>query len=108
MRHPGPNPDSNPDIAQPPYDVLLDDYEKGMTAARLTEIFDEVGSSSGLRMAAMRSDEVGLRRGPAGHQTSTWEASKLRLGLPDMEARPNVMPWGTPDTWHARATVPEC
>jgi carboxypeptidase Taq len=25
-----------------PYDVLLDDYEKGMTSKRLDEIFDEV------------------------------------------------------------------
>jgi Zn-dependent M32 family carboxypeptidase len=26
-----------------PYDVLLDEYEKGMTSARLDEIFTEVG-----------------------------------------------------------------
>ncbi|KAI8464429.1 MAG: putative carboxypeptidase [Monoraphidium minutum] len=30
------------DPARDPYDVLLDDYEKGMTAARLDGIFDEV------------------------------------------------------------------
>jgi carboxypeptidase Taq len=31
------------DPSLPPYDVLLDDYEKGMTSARLDEIFAEVG-----------------------------------------------------------------
>lgn len=30
------------DPAAPAYDVLLDDYEKGMTSARLDEIFAEV------------------------------------------------------------------
>ncbi|KIZ02696.1 carboxypeptidase Taq [Monoraphidium neglectum] len=30
------------DPSKDPYDVLLDDYEKGMTAARLDEIFEEV------------------------------------------------------------------
>jgi len=28
-----------------PYDVLLDDYEKGMTSARLDEIFSQVRQS---------------------------------------------------------------
>ena len=32
------------DPTKPVYDVLLDDYEKGMTAARLDEIFAEVGA----------------------------------------------------------------
>jgi carboxypeptidase Taq len=31
------------DPSLPAYDVLLDDYEKGMTSARLDEIFAEVG-----------------------------------------------------------------
>jgi hypothetical protein len=31
------------DPSKDAYDVLLDDYEKGMTAARLDEIFAEVG-----------------------------------------------------------------
>ncbi len=31
------------DPAKDPYDVLLDDYEKGMTADRLDAIFKEVG-----------------------------------------------------------------
>ena len=30
------------DPSRPIYDVLLDDYEKGMTSARLEEIFSEV------------------------------------------------------------------
>ena len=30
------------DSSRPIYDVLLDDYEKGMTSARLEEIFSEV------------------------------------------------------------------
>ena len=30
------------DSSRPIYDVLLDDYEKGMTSARLEEIFTEV------------------------------------------------------------------
>lgn len=30
------------DAAADPYDVLLDDYEKGVTAARLDEVFAEV------------------------------------------------------------------
>lgn len=30
------------DPTKPAYDVLLDDYEKGMTSARLDEIFSEV------------------------------------------------------------------
>lgn len=30
------------DPSRDPYDVLLEDYEKGMTGARLDEIFDEV------------------------------------------------------------------
>lgn len=30
------------DLSKPAYDVLLDDYEKGMTSARLDEIFSEV------------------------------------------------------------------
>ena len=30
------------DSSRPMYDVLLDDYEKGMTSARLDEIFAEV------------------------------------------------------------------
>ena len=31
------------DPARPIYDVLLDDFEKGMSSARLDEIFTEVG-----------------------------------------------------------------
>jgi Zn-dependent M32 family carboxypeptidase len=34
------------DPSSDPYDVLLDDYEKGLTAARLDEIFAEVGGRS--------------------------------------------------------------
>ena len=30
------------DSSRPIYDVLLDDFEKGMTSARLDEIFSEV------------------------------------------------------------------
>ena len=32
------------DPTKPAYDVLLDDYEKGMTSARLDEVFGQVGS----------------------------------------------------------------
>ena len=33
------------DPSKDAYDVLLDDYEKGMTGARMDEIFEEVGIS---------------------------------------------------------------
>jgi Zn-dependent M32 family carboxypeptidase len=35
------------DPSAPAYNVLLDDYEKGMTSARLDEIFAEVGGTGG-------------------------------------------------------------
>eukprot|EP00878_Enallax_costatus_P001574 GHUV01001725.1.p1 GENE.GHUV01001725.1~~GHUV01001725.1.p1 ORF type:complete len:544 (+),score=156.71 GHUV01001725.1:74-1705(+) len=43
------------DPAKPAYDVLLDDYEKGMTAARLDEIFAEVRKGLVPLIAELRS-----------------------------------------------------
>jgi len=36
------------DPSKDPYDVLLDDYEKGMTAERIDDIFKEVGWVGGV------------------------------------------------------------
>lgn len=45
------------DPARDPYDLLLEDYEKGMTGARLDEIFAEV-STGLLSLMAMTDYEA--------------------------------------------------
>ena len=45
------------DSSRPIYDVLLDDFEKGMTSSRLDEIFTEVKQIMHTAMNAVDQDE---------------------------------------------------
>ena len=59
------------DSSRPIYDVLLDDFEKGMTSSRLDEIFTEVTQTIDTGMSA--GEQVGQHTpGISGISTRVW------------------------------------
>ena len=75
------------DAAADPYDVLLDDYEKGVTAARLDEVFAEVwgGERQRGRMADVRRR---MRRRSRDENEDGGRLSKGMAGIDRSSRRP--------------------
>lgn len=74
---PPPLPYSLIDPSAPAYDVLLDDFEKGLTSARLDAVFAQVGGG-----------EMGKRVGGAGGWGRGWEQVGCGVGV-GVDTSPN-------------------